>query len=392
VNAVVKIGSHRADSRYMASDSPDLSEHSDSLTSRLAEALRNQDADVFVAPTPLPTRIPTRMPTSLAAPVPGALSDDWESDDGDNRGLFEVSSEAPSTPANALVAAEQTARSHQVFAAGPTANATRVPDTDEVRPRGKLSAGSLKKFSVGSETPRQKARMRRPASMAEPEMVVQQVNPADLPPPVQRRGFSVSRPVEVFDAPQRVSSDIPLSRREQKAADKAGRKAAIDSEHAYQNMAPAEILDQRTPGKAREDTPFLVPLIPAAAITTLATYLWFQGAFRLQSLLPLVPIVIGSMVGGIMRMGSRTVDFARVIMAILLTTLATFWGHAAIIEHGPINEATKSNLLWGHLPRVSDPLGMIKVFHDTAEKSLGTAALMFAGLCAAGLISSLHAE
>jgi hypothetical protein len=399
----------------MALHAPDPTDNSESLTSRLADALRSNTAEsngfattplvpdttadqglfdtglfdvITPAPAPAPVPAPALAPTQSPAAGPGELP-------ARAPGQSRVPSFAQTGTANVFVEAEQqntiSANSRTVFASGPAVEQSpNLPEQQKKR----LGMNSIKKFAVPEETPRQRARMRRPTSAPEPELTVAPpVNPSELPPPIQRPGFSVNPPVEVNQSPSNMtpfgSSPEALS---PKAAQKAAIKAAKAADKARRNITPTEILDQRAPGKAREDKPFLLPLIPATLVTALLTYLWFQGAFRLLSLLPLFPIVIGTIVGGIMRMGTRTVDFARVIFAIILTTVATFYGHAAIVGHGPLSDISKTTIRWGDLPRATDIANMVSVFHDAGEKSLATASIMFAGLIAAGLISSLSAK
>ncbi len=368
----------------MASNEPAPDENSESLTSRLAEALR---AQAFEAPIHV-SRDGSRdvSPETVTNDDVGLFDEDLPTDlPADLRENRMVSQ-------NAFIAAEQrdnaVQQSRGVFASGPTVDRAGVfghaaQPVDE-KPKSRMGT-SIKRLAVPEETPRQRARLRRPTAIIEPDADEQGfVHPKDLPPPVQRRGFSVTAPVEVHSEVHSPVVEVS-SKRAQKVAAKAEKAER-------RQQTPAQILDQRAPGNAREDRPFVLPLIPAIIVTALMTHLWFQGAFRLQSILPLFPIVIGTLNGGIMRLGSRSVDFARVIFAIMLTTIATFWGHAAIRAYGSFGELTKANIRWETLPRVPDPTTMISIFRDTAEKSLGTATVMFAGLIAAGLISSLSAK
>ncbi len=148
----------------------------------------------------------------------------------------------------------------------------------------------------------------------------------------------------------------------------------------------------RVPGKTKGDTPFLIPLVPSLLLAAFSTYLWFQASIRLHSYLPLAPILIGVAIGGIMRLGTRSVDFARVIFAVIITAFATFWGHAATKDFGPLGELSAAAIRWTDPPLVANPAALIATFHATAETSLGGAALMFAGMIAAGLLSSLTSK
>jgi hypothetical protein len=233
--------------------------------------------------------------------------------------------------------------------------------------------------------------------LPEHEPSVQHTDPTQLPPPSTRKGFQTQSSIERAHSPSDVFEG-QIRKVDGKKPAKRGRKATgqPEAESAVGmfgvtggHPSNQQILDMRTPGKAREDTPFLLPLLPAMLIAAVGTYLWFQASVRLLSYLPLAPIIIGLLIGGIMRLGTRSVDFARVIFAVLITAFSTFWGHAAIKDFGPLNEVSALKINWSTPPHVANPAGLISSFHATAEQSLGRATIMFAGLMAAGLLASL---
>ncbi len=233
--------------------------------------------------------------------------------------------------------------------------------------------------------------IRRPAWSAESDELgataeAPAVDPRHLPPPVVRKGFQVAGSVAQAHAPTEVFAG--QTRQSKKARDRRS-SAQVASESEFGTPTASQILDMRVPGKTKGDSPFLVPLVPSLFIAALSTYVWFQACIRLTSYLPLAPILVGVAIGGIMRLGTRSVDFARVIFAVLLTAFATFWGHAAAKDFGPLGELTATTIRWSDLPRVANPVGLISTFHATAEISIGNAALMFSGMIAAGLLSSL---
>jgi hypothetical protein len=141
------------------------------------------------------------------------------------------------------------------------------------------------------------------------------------------------------------------------------------------------------PGKAHQDTPFLLPLIPALILACATTYLWYQGAARLSHSMPFIPIFIGLLIGGIMRLGTRTVDFARILFAVVLTAGATLAGNSAIIDHGPLNRYLARTIEWGKYPN-PDPLTLLSDYHGIATGSLGTAGVMFTGVIIAAALTS----
>ncbi len=236
--------------------------------------------------------------------------------------------------------------------------------------------------------------IRRPAWSDEPEDVDHvaadpAVDPRHLPPPVVRKGFHVAGSVPDVHTP----SEVFAGQIRQKKFARDRRNNTPDEAHSqFGKPSASQILDMRVPGSFKGDSPFLVPLMPSMLLAAASTYLWFQASIRLTSHLPLAPILIGVAVGGIMRLGTRSVDFARVIFAVILTAFATFWGHAATKDFGPLGELTAAKIRWSDLPRVANPAGLISTFHATAEKSLGSATLMFAGMIAAGLLSSMTAK
>jgi hypothetical protein len=310
----------------------------------------------------------------------------------EEHGLFDAE---PSQPSSAAIVAAERSAPH--FASGPAAQQSAatfpLPDQPVAPQRPRSAASLIKNLAKHGEDAGNSTRLRKAISTPEatPATTGAVVDPSQLPPPM-RKGFTVATPARVHDAHHGPTVFVEPSKRDVKRQAAAARKVAKQAAQQQAGMAPAEILDQRVPGKYQEDSAFLVPLIPALLVAAGGTYLWFQGAIRLMSLLPLTPIILGVIIGGIMRMGSRSVDFARIIFAVMITGFATFWGYAAILEYGPLNELTKTNALWSDLPRVADPTVMIPVFRDLAEKSLGTAAIMFGGFLAAGMVSSVRAK
>ncbi len=336
-----------------------------------------------MAPSHEPTEeLTNRLAAHLRGPeqakLPGA------SDDGE--GLFDE----PASPTQQIIQAERSA----ILQSGPTAAQEEAAEAARTTPfqslPGKSAATLIKNLASRDESGSRSTRLRRAISVPEHHEQSNPVDPSQMPPPV-RKGFTVATPVRVNhnNGPTVVTNP---SKRDLKRNEKEQRRQAKMAKMAAKPIAPAEILDQRMPGKYREDTPFLLPMIPSMLIAGAAMYCWFQGAIRFSSLLPLTPIIIGVMVGGVMRMGSRTVDFARIIFAVMITAFATFWGHAAIASVGPLNELAKIRLEWSDVPRVKDTTRILPVFREMAERSLGTAALMFGGLIAAGLVSSVRSR
>ncbi len=366
----LKVNSPPADDLLMASQSSDPFSTTDALTDRLAAHLRST--------------------TDAAA---GLF-------DADDEGLFDAQPEQALTvpqqpnPAHTIVHAEHEAQTAR-FNSGPTVSQSHgeYPLPNEVTPpRHGRSPASMIRTLAATSNDGQRARLHEATSVPVPDdHAPQPVDPSKLPPPV-RKGFSIASPVRVNPASNGPVVVKQASKRAVKRQVKAARQQAEAAQRAHDAMPPAQILDQRVPGNYREDSAFLVPLIPAMLVAAGGTYLWFQGAIRLMSLLPLTPIIMGVMIGGIMRMGSRTVDFARIIFAVMITGFATFWGHAAITNFGPLNELSKTKILWGDLPRVNDTTVIISLFRDLAEQSLGTAAIMFGGFVAAGMVSSVRAK
>ena len=240
-----------------------------------------------------------------------------------------------------------------------------------------FNAGSSAGFNHGSSD----ARSARPPH---------EVDPSQLPPPKLRSGFRVAGGIENAHSPTELfSGQIRLPKKRRGRSSK--KDVSTEQAHGFDFGQPtsAQILDLRVPGRVKGDSPFLAPLLPSMFVAVLGTYLWFQASIRLASYLPLAPILLGVTVGAIMRLGTKAVDFARVIFAVLITAFATFWGHAATKDFGPLGQLTADQILWSDLPRVANPVGLISTFHATAEISLARATLMFAGLLAAGLLASL---
>jgi hypothetical protein len=355
-----------------------------------------QSSDPSTSPDALPDRLAAHL---RAIPNAGSASLQHLLDE---EGLFDSPAEAPSgaqaqqhapqtphvaqaqAPAELLVQAERTA----LLASGPTVGQSdgHFPNVPAENRVVRSPAAMIKSLST-STAEQPSARLHEATNLPPALPAAVPVDPSHMPPPV-RKGIAIAAPARTSTG----STTTQPSKRDLKRQAKVAQQQAEAAAERARNTPPAQILDQRTPGKYREDSAFLVPLVPAMVVAAGGTYLWFQGAIRLMSLLPLVPILFGVMIGGIMRMGSRTVDFARITFAVMLTGFATFWGYAAIVSSGPLNELSKVNARWSDLPRVADTTRIISVFRDLAEQSLGTAAIMFAGLVAAGMISSVRTK
>ncbi len=252
--------------------------------------------------------------------------------------------------------------------------------------------GVMRRPSWGDESPGSEPSY-EPSDSGTPRSAqpLHEVDPSQLPPPQQRTGLRVATRIEEAHTPTEVFAGQTRQAKKGRERRQSKKESAAGNPHSFEFGQPSssQILDLRVPGKVKGDSPFLAPLLPSMFVAVLGTYLWFQASIRLESYLPLAPILLGVTVGGIMRLGTKSVDFARVIFAVLITAFATFWGHAATKDFGPLGRLTADQILWSDLPRVANPVGLISTFHATAEASLARATLMFAGLLAAGLLASL---
>jgi hypothetical protein len=284
-----------------------------------------------------------------------------------------------------------------------------IPVLTSPRSLSAAARASLPTAADGTVASVKRGWLRRPAGRDEPEKrSAAPVDPSQLPPP-SRPGLIIAQPVPLDDRPGQHQSrrDRKKLRRTQAQAQQEHNQAVpapagysqnqptiFVPQYAQQSYAQtsyaqptaAQILDTRVPGKSQTDIAFVVPLVPAMVVATASTFLWFQAGVRLENTVIVAPIFIGLMVGGIMRMGTKSLDFARIIFAVILTSFATLVGHSWIVRH-----PKGSYLSWSEFPALlnTDPLS---TFMTAADRSLGEATVMFFGLVAAAVVSSLKSR
>jgi hypothetical protein len=282
-----------------------------------------------------------------------------------------------------------------------------IPVLTSPRSLSAAARASLPTAADGTVASVKRGWLRRPAGRNVPTPQVEAVvDPSQLPPPT-RPGFVIAQPIPLDDGLDQPSRrQRKKLKRTQAQAQQEHQQAATNpssyshgqpsyaqqsyatqySQQSYAQPTAAQILDTRVPGKAQTDIAFIVPLVPAMFVAAGSTYLWFQASARIGDPLIVVPIFIGLMVGGIMRMGTKSLDFARIIFAVILTTFAMLVGYSWVMGH-----AKGSAISWSDTPPLlnTDPLS---TFMNTADRSLGEATVMFFGLIAAAVIASLKSK